>query len=377
MATVLTLHPEHGEVLRQIFLNAEAYWPAHLSTASFFQEVHTQGMAPVLFRSIMERDASYWPAELLSSLKETALRQAAAELHIEAELRNLLKAFAQAGIQPLVLKGTALAYSIYPEPWLRPRCDTDLLVTEAERDKAEALLRHVGYAPLLAAHTEYLGTQKSYSRVSQGLRYTYDLHWQISNTNRQFSHQFADAQFFADVISVPSLGDHARSLSRVDSLIYACFHRAGHFSHSGDRLVWLYDIHLLCQALTAQEATRFYSKAKQLEISTLCADALAVTAFWFNTDMPAQLATLMQETPRNEAFTVLLKPGGRQVGIKEHALLELQGLPTERERLRFLWQKAFPPPEFMLWRYKAAKRSALPWLYVRRLAEALFIFLKR
>ncbi len=372
--TACNLRPETAELLRCVFYGREARWPAELTVDAFFQEVAAQGMAPLLFRNISKQDC--WPAELTAKVKGAALHQAAAELRVEADLRALLQDFAAAGIQPLLLKGTALAYSLYPELWLRPRCDTDLLVAESEREKATAVLRQLGYAPMLEAEAEYLGSQKSYSKTGPGGRFTYDLHWQISNTNRHFSEKFTAGGLQS--IAVPALGEHARTLSKIDSLLYACFHRAGHFSHSGDRLIWLYDIHLLGQLLTDEEAEIFCAKARRLEISTLCADALAVAQSWCNTKLPAPLAALMQEqNSQEEAFAALLKPGGRQVGIKNHALLELQGLPTWRERIRFLWQNAFPPPEFMLWRYGASKKSALPQLYLKRFAEAVFIFLKR
>lgn len=373
--SIPNLHLETADLLRRVFSGQDAPWPADLSAEVFFQETAAQGMAPLLFRRISKQNCSDWPSDLLARLKETALRQAAAELRVEADLRTLLQAFAQAGIQPLLLKGTALAYSLYPEPWLRPRCDTDLLVAEAEREKAAALLQGMRYAPLLEENMDYVSAQKSYSKTGPGIRFNYDLHWQISNTNRQFSRSFADEHLIAAAVPVSALGEHARTLSKIDSLLYACFHRAGHFSHSGDRLIWLHDIHLLCQSLTDEEAETFCAKARRLEITALCADAIAVTKSWFNTELSARLAALTQEKTDKETFASLLKPGGRQVGIKHHALLELKALPTWQERIRFLFQNAFPPPEFMRWRYN--ETSPLPLLYLKRFAEAVYIFLKR
>ncbi|MGR0481929.1 MAG: nucleotidyltransferase domain-containing protein [Candidatus Electronema sp. V4] len=378
MTTVRNLRPGTAILLRQLFQDSGAAWPNGLPEDVFFQEVAAQSMAPLLFRRITERGCHGWPEELLARFKETALRQAAAELRLEADIHALLKAFAAEGIQPLLLKGTALAYSLYPEPWLRPRCDTDLLIVASEREKAAAILRQLGCKPLLeTTDMEHIGfgSEMHYAKIVQGIRINYDLHWKISHINRQFSAAFAEDRF--QTTPIPVLGENARTLSRVDSLLYACFHRAGHFSHSGDRLIWLHDIHLLCQALTGSEAAAFCDKAKLLEISTLCADAVAVAQSWFGTVLPGPIERLRQEERSDEAFAALLKPGGRQVGIKNHALLELKGLPTWRARIRFLWQNAFPPPEFMLWRYGTAKKSALPLLYLKRFAEAVFIFLKK
>ena len=48
-------------------------------------------------------------------------------------------------VKPLVLKGGALAYTHYPNPALRPRGDTDLLVAPSARGRTEETLRRLGY----------------------------------------------------------------------------------------------------------------------------------------------------------------------------------------------------------------------------------------
>ncbi|MGW8269750.1 MAG: nucleotidyltransferase family protein, partial [Burkholderiales bacterium] len=50
------------------------------------------------------------------------------ELAHKAELRAAVSALSTAGVTVLVMKGTALAYSLYPVPSIRSRGDTDLLV---------------------------------------------------------------------------------------------------------------------------------------------------------------------------------------------------------------------------------------------------------
>ncbi len=49
----------------------------------------------------------------------------------ERELVAVLAALAEAGVETLLLKGTPLAYTHYPEPALRTRCDTDVLIAAA------------------------------------------------------------------------------------------------------------------------------------------------------------------------------------------------------------------------------------------------------
>lgn len=377
--TVRELHPETAELLLRIFHRQKTAWPqpGALLEDVFFQDVVSQGMAPLLYRRLAAERAASRPHSLFLRLKETALRQAAVELLLESDLCQLLASFAAVGVAPLLLKGTALSYTLYPEPGLRPRCDTDLLIPEKDREKTAALLKKTGYFPLHEARADYINSQMSYTKKTvQGITCRYDIHWRISNCNRGFSREFTDGKIFEQAEAIPALGENARTLSRVNALIFACFHRAGHFSHSGDRLIWLYDIHLLCQALNEQETAAFLRRVKELNIIALCADAIAVTRSWFNTLLSPNIEALLQEAPEEEASALLLGANRRE-GIRRHTFLELKGLSTWRERFLYILQNLFPPPRFMLWRYHQKKRIVLPWLYTRRLLEGLLIVVRK
>lgn len=61
-------------------------------------------------------------------------------------LVRLVQVLADAGLQPILLKGVALAYRDYPAPALRPLRDVDLLLGEADAVMAQNLLiAHPGY----------------------------------------------------------------------------------------------------------------------------------------------------------------------------------------------------------------------------------------
>ncbi|MCI5145881.1 MAG: hypothetical protein D3923_10225 [Candidatus Electrothrix sp. AR3] len=375
--SVDTLQPKTAELLRKIFYNQKMAWPAGLSAAIFLKEVSAQGIAPLLFHFLAEKNSDDWPLSLLADLRKITLRQAALELVQEVDLRNLLAAFAEIGVRPLLLKGTPLSHTLYPEIGLRPRCDTDLLIPKSAREKTAALLKRLGYKSLHEAEVEYIDSQMSYSReAAQGCFCCYDIHWQMNN-NRQFSQNFFEERLLDNSIPIPSLGENAQTMNMVDALLFSCFHRARHFAHNGGRLIWLYDIHLLSQVLTEQEVVIFFSRAKKLEIVTLCADAIFCAQFWFGTVLPQVLESLLREHAKYEASTLLLK-SGRHHGIKNHTLFELKGLPTWRERVLYLLQHAFPPAKYMAWRYNSRTAPfVFPWLYLKRFVEGMYIFLKR
>ena len=58
---------------------------------------------------------------------------------LDYELNQIRAVFSEAGIRFLPLKGS-LIRSLYPEPWMRPSCDIDVLVDEENVDACISLL---------------------------------------------------------------------------------------------------------------------------------------------------------------------------------------------------------------------------------------------
>src|SRR5437762_7670051 len=81
------------------------------------------GMAPLLYARLG-----------IAALRHAAVRAAALEPFRLADLRMLLDALAARGVDVLITKGTAMAYSLYKRPDLRPRADTDPLRAAADHE---------------------------------------------------------------------------------------------------------------------------------------------------------------------------------------------------------------------------------------------------
>ena len=72
----------------------------------------------------------------------TAARNAAP---VSGRSRRSSRCSRRSGLPVLVLKGAALAETVYPERALRPMADIDLLIREEDLERAESRLRTVGY----------------------------------------------------------------------------------------------------------------------------------------------------------------------------------------------------------------------------------------
>lgn len=107
-------------------------------------QAETHGMAPLLWHHLRSIQAGI-PAETAHALRGLYMRHRLMnEIHTRV-LMEIVEKLGKAGIQPLVLKGLALACEYYPDPALRPISDLDLLFKQEELLPALHLLVKAGY----------------------------------------------------------------------------------------------------------------------------------------------------------------------------------------------------------------------------------------
>lgn len=111
-----------------------------------------------LAKLALEHRMAPWLAAVISSNEETAaadrlapLRQAGAgqtmqTMLLYAEMTKVVGLLNEAEIPVVLLKGPALADTVYPDPALRAYGDIDVLIHEADLPETSAILRNRGYA---------------------------------------------------------------------------------------------------------------------------------------------------------------------------------------------------------------------------------------
>ena len=343
------------------------HWPAAADPGEFLMRARLHGVGALL-HAAFDRAATPIPDDVRAALRERAVRAAALDLEVRRELPRLLQLMADACVRPILIKGTPLAYTHYPEPGLRERADTDLLVRGAERERLFAVLAEQGYR-----RAEGTGAQLASSEASfwkDGSPLVLDVHWRINN-----SPLLAGALGFdgleAQRVPVAALGPHAHAPGRVHAVLLAALHRAAHFQlpfyaggieHRGDRLAWLYDLHLLAPALGVADCSAMAEQAMRHRLAGLCRDALRATHEAFGTPLPAALTeALDRAAARPEPSMVFLRGGRRSL-----LLAELGALRGWSQRWRLLREHALPPGDYMLRKYDTRRRWLLPALSVRR-----------
>lgn len=288
-----------------------------------------------------------WPSQIQQAFRNLRRDEAVIEAIRRDALQQVISTFAKARIPGLVIKGAQLAYTHYPQPWLRPRADTDLLIDAADRERATTTLQALGYVAKDQISGTLVAHQQPFERADRyGLSDTIDLHWKVTNP-----HLFADVLTFDELIRagrpIPQLGE-AFGLSNVHALLLACVHRVAHHQNS-DLLMWLYDIHLLFGAMNGQEREEFVELARVKRVRSICAAGFDHAHRHLGTVIPRawrdQLAVSADDVEPSAAF---LQHGVRRIDM---LLWDLRIVGGWTRKARLLRETVFPPAAYVRARY--------------------------
>jgi hypothetical protein len=351
--------------LRALLRGDDAEWPSDATesdAAQLVESIEQNGMAPLVYTR-----PSHWP--IRASLRDSAIRAAAGEMARLNDLRAVLAAFETNGLHVLIIKGTGLAYDIYSSPELRPRGDTDLLIAQSDLASVRTILHERGYASPLTSGDTLAVRQLSFTRNG----HVYDVHWDVAN-----SPIVRDALSFEDLllraIRVPRIAPNALAPSHVDALLLACIHRVAHH-HDIERLIWLYDIHLLRESMSADEHARFWRLAAERRVVAICERSIELADEWFAAAPHDRASDWLSEAERSrdEPSAAFLDRDRTRAAILSGDLKAL----SWRGRLRRMRELALPPVGFMRQSFPSAPAAVLPALYVWRGARGVLRLIRK
>ena len=114
----------------------------------FLKKARIEGVSPLVFSRLPGLAEHYdIPEYVAEELKKDYYLSATKNTLIFEELKKVLGLFNQRGIQVIVMKGAALAETVYGNPALRPMSDVDLLVKNEDLHQVDGLLKKLGYSP--------------------------------------------------------------------------------------------------------------------------------------------------------------------------------------------------------------------------------------
>ncbi|MEJ2068649.1 MAG: nucleotidyltransferase family protein [Deltaproteobacteria bacterium] len=120
----------------------------------FSQMAEREGVAPLMYWKLKDSPVAV-PLSTFNLLRSTYYQTLAQNTLMYQELERILTALDEAGIAVIVLKGAALAATVYEDIGLRPMGDLDLLVREEEFQEALDVLLSIGYMQEPMPHQEF------------------------------------------------------------------------------------------------------------------------------------------------------------------------------------------------------------------------------
>ncbi|MEM7357879.1 MAG: nucleotidyltransferase family protein [Pseudomonadota bacterium] len=259
-------------------------------------------------------------------------------------LIELFDEFSKNGLQCLLFKGTALAWSVYPQPWLRPRTDSDCFIDHADLAKFEKVFEQLGYQKLFALEGEYVSYQCSYGKALAGkASLTIDVHWRINN-RQVLAGAFSMQELHERGVVLASLSNSISIPDNIDSLLIAALHRLGHHPNE-ERLTWIHDIHCLVESLDDSHWSELLERCEHKQLAAIVLDALELSIELFGSNVPNQsLQQLGQLADRDEPSKIYLQ---RNLAEWQYFLHDLKAMPGWGSRLQLVQEHLFPGADYM------------------------------
>ena len=322
-------------------------------------------VAPLLSRRLEARDDV--PDIFRRKLRGELYNTGAVNLVLYRELARLLEG---APGRVVILKGAALATSLYDDPALRPMGDIDVLV---RREDLALWTRHVtdlGYERDSPAMARGLSAAVHYHVAFRGGPHrdtVIELHWSLIGGDSDW--RAPDIDWFWSQTEPwhppeASSGHEASQLAPAARVLYLSAHAMLQHGSAATRLIWLYDIPRVLERDGARLSwPKIVEKAHALEWDTAVAEALERAQGLFDAPVPSGVSESLRTRAAARSRAHVVEKADSRTSQAELVLRELECLDWFG-RIRLGFAIVFPSPTYLKWRYPRTGRLwPLAYLY--------------
>lgn len=282
-------------------------------------------------------------------------------LALERTLLEVAAAFEDAGVAFIVLKGPALARSVYPDPSWRPFADIDLLVRTRDWRRACGVLEAMGCVRRLpeprAGFDERFGKAAVHTTPNNQ---EIDLHRTL--VLGPFGLWIAPDELFVRTVPFDLTGRRLRRLDDADLLLHACIHAA-----LGQRFAYGLQLRDIRQVLSVCEpdADVLMDRAERWHLAAAVRRAFVLEAGATGAAWPVELRGVLGSRPAPRERRLLDAYASERRGRGGPAVTTLRAIPGVRDRLAYAMALAFPRREFLEKRgHETGRRGRLARLRV-------------
>ena len=308
------------------------------------------------------------PKSITNIMREYFLLSSAQDIRTVRQLERLLLAFRQEQVRVLVMKGPALAWSVYPDAAMRPYDDIDLLVPPKQFTKARKIMEMLGYeceAKIFEILKDVQFEEHFYYRDQSMKKLLVEIHWDL--------HRFYGAKqkitlddLYDNAITVNTSSFYFETFNPVDSLLHMVAHTG--FSHSKDiRLSWICDIAQISSRLEApQDWISLQTKSVEWGIRLLMERFIKMAQAWYAVKVPGIFADF-SKWPRPLQSELAIWPHITQRNENAISMLKLRisGNLGFFEKMRLLFRLIFPIPGHILIDFPCKYKWQIPRSYIR------------
>jgi len=373
LVSAVNSHSRYNRSLREVITSSDLEWDE--AVAAF----RWHGIIPLLYHRLSKENLTgLIPSEVVQELKQEYYKSLFSGIRVYDALRNPLKALSEADAEVIMLKGAALAETLYPEIALRPFGDIDILVREEDWPKIKRTLYKLDFkahgtdiADLPPKLTKFDTVEHLHFLNQQGLNL--ELHFDLLQLGCAMR---STADAWRTAHSVRIAGVETKILSPEYQLLHLCVHLN---KHGYRRFIWFADI-----ANLLRDKTFDWEKLRTIARTEGVLAPVYYTLYYVNLFFGELVSNLVLESlkPGFIRRTVWERiwpakkvegfQGAREAGLvfnREH--LNRWLLPnlilTGRiiEKLHYLGRKAFPTSQFFSRKYFDGhkKISVLSYIY--------------
>jgi Uncharacterised nucleotidyltransferase len=290
-----------------------------------------------------DRETLRLTSEEAGELTERHREAMARALTIERELLELGSVLDDVAIEPIVLKGPAVAHSAYPDPSWRPFGDLDLLVRTSDWRRACAALERSGRHRRLPEPRPGFDERFGKAAVYRGSSWVeVDLHRTL--VVGPFGLWIRPDDVLERTVPLSLGGRTFRRLDDTGLLLHACVHAA-----LGWRVPFLWTLRDVAQIarMPGVDWTVLARLAERWRLQVVVQHALTTASEVLGVPVPPQAETVMAITPprrQRRALSAYITPRRDRGGT---AVSTLGAIPGVRRKAAYVQALVFPRQDFL------------------------------
>ncbi len=320
------------------------------------------GVSPFFYKNLNYLKKNI-PDNIFSKFKLSYLHSFSSNLKRYNDALPFLKKLNEKNIHAILLKGGALAEIIYKDIALRMMTDIDILLEKNQIQKAEEILKKLGFKQITIYESSLTKELKLHHQISyKKNNTTIELHWDILSSHHKFSVNISEFIKNSKKIFIQKVPCFIFSVENL--LQHLCVHLDHHININEFRLSWLVDIAEIVK-FHKNEINWDYLKENSIKnkIEKPIFENLFLVKKYFNSYVPDIFFSNFENEKSNfeNNFLFFLDNSNGKLIVKKNLSYykKIKNIKSLKNKLKYIFAISFPGGNFLKKKYKFKKKKFL------------------